>query len=438
MRPVEPSTEGARWMRRLRSRWVGVLIIRSLGIVAIFAFEITLASSLGVAGYGAFSFSLAIAVVFSRLASLGWLNVITRLASAFMSTMSLALLKGSLIAAHLATGLGIAVAAAALGIAAVSFDFLSVRDAYTIILPLVAALAFLELHRFLLRGLNAGDIGELFSFLLLPAVAAASVWCLSIWEAGPALHVYVVIVVGLVLLSTASIVRRLPVQFWASKAEFRVREWSLAAFAMLLGNASDEISARMAVLVLGGLGNETDAGLYQAAARLSLMTLFILRVLTPVAAPKISVLYHAGRWDELRAIYWRLSGLSFVGALPFVLLFWIFPQWVLSLFGSGFEEAAPILRLLSLGYLASAAAGPCATALMMIGRERIYGALACASVLLNGVGCYALALTFGGIGAAVATAMAIVLNNGLCVAVFYWATSPRRKTAQLSARASGS
>ena len=438
MQPAKPNPKGARWMRRIRSRWVSVFIIRCLGIVAIFSLEITLASSLGVAGYGTFSFLLAIVVVVSRLASLGWLNVITRLASVFLDTMNVGLLKGSLIAAHVATGLGIAVAATVLAITAINFDFLSVRDVYTIILPLAAALALLELNRFTLRGLNAGDVGELFPFLLLPAVAAAAVWILPIREAGPALQVYTVVVVGLVLLATVSIIRRLPDQFWACKAEFRVREWTLVAFAMLIGNASDEISVRMAVLVLGSLGNETDAGLYQAAARLSLMTIFILRVLTPVAAPKISMLFHAGRLIELRAIYWRLSGLSFAGALPFVLLFWIFPQWILSWFGPGFEEAAPILRVLSLGYLASAAAGPCATALMMIGRERVYGVLAFASVLVNSVGCYTLALTFGGVGAAVATATVIVLNNGLCVAVFYWATSPRRKDAQPPAAASGS
>ncbi|MDA5094652.1 polysaccharide biosynthesis C-terminal domain-containing protein [Aliiroseovarius sp. KMU-50] len=428
MRKSEEEENAPPWFGKMNSRLIGVFIIRSLGIVALLGFEIALARSLGVAGYGSFSFLLAIAVVVSRLASLGWLNATTRLVSVFISTMSYELLKGSLVVAIVATWLGIAFAAVVLGVAVVSFELLTLHEAYMFILPLAAGLAFLELNRFVLRGLNAGDVGELYPFLLLPAISAIAIWALSIVEVGRAIHVYSTIVAALVLLSTISIVSRLPGSLWTSKPEFRTRQWVLTAFAMLVGAAGHELSVRMAVLVLGGLGNEIDAGLYQVAARLSLMTVFVLRVLTPVAAPKISVLFHAGKWEELRAIYWRLCGLAFVGALPFVLLFWLFPQWVLSWFGEGFEESAPILRILGLGYLASAAVGPCGTALLMIGREKFYSILTGSTVVLNGIGCYILAQYFGGIGAAIAAVVVIFINNGICFVVFLWATSEQRKT----------
>lgn len=423
---AEQSGKAPRWKRLIRARWVGVLAIRSLGIAALFGFEITIASSLEVAEYGVFSFSLAIAVVLSRLASLGWLNGTTRLVSAFLSSTRYSLLRGSLIVSHLATGLGLIAAAAVLALVAPRFDILSAHAVLTTVLPLIAALGILELHRYTLRGLDAADLGELLPVLLLPTLAAAAVWSLSIRDSGSAIHAYTLIVFGLIVLSTILVVYRLPAQVWACKAQFRVRVWTLATLPMLVGSASDEISARMAVLVLGSLGNETDAGLFQAAARLSLMTIFFLRVITSVAAARISALFHEGRWDALRASYWRLCALSFAGALPFFLLFWIFPEYVLSWFGPGFEGAVPILRLLSLGYLASAAAGPCATALMMIGRERVYGVLACASLLVYGLASYVLASRYGGIGAAVAASSVLVLNNGLYVAVFYWATSPGR------------
>ena len=57
--------------------------------------------------------------------------------------------------------------------------------------------------------------------------------------------------------------------------------------------------------------------------------------------------------------------------------------------------------------------------LMMIGKERIYGVLTIALALLTGIGCYALALRFGGAGAAVATSVGLAVTNALCLFVFY-------------------
>lgn len=415
------------WLRRMNSRLIGVLTVRVLGILALFAFEITVASSLGVAGYGAFSFLLATAILVSRFASLGWLNALTRLMSVYASSGKLRLLKGSVITAYATTSIGLCLSAAALGVASYSLGFFTGYEAFALILPLTAALGILELHRYALRGLDAGDIGELYPFLLLPASAAAVIWLVSVDDPQTALLIYIAVVSALVLMSIASILRRLPSGFWASGSEYRLRPWTLAALAMLVGSVGAELSARMGVLVLGGLGMDSDAGLFQAAARLALMTVFFLRVLTPVSAPRISVLFHDGRWEELRSMYWRQCGLSFAGALPFAVLFWVFPEYVLSLFGAGFENAAPILRVLSVGYLISAAAGPCGTALMMIGRERIYGVLTTISVLVTGVGCYLLAQQYGGAGAAVATTIGLVTTNALCLAVFCRAISASQR-----------
>jgi len=226
-----------------------------------------------------------------------------------------------------------------------------------------------------------------------------------------------------------SIARRLPAPVLRCPAEFRIREWSLAALSVLLGSASDELTARTAVVVLGALGSGHEVGLYQAAARVSLMIVFALRCLTPVAAPRISVLYHEGRFPELRSMYRRLCLLSLIGSLPMFLLFTLIPEHVLEWFGPEFVEARGILRVLSLGYLVSAAAGPCATALMMIGQERIYASLAFVGLLLNALVSYMLAQHLGGLGAAIGTASVLMLNNALYVAIFFRATAPSRRPA---------
>lgn len=408
---------------------VRVLAVRSLGVATLFGLEITLARRLGVVGYGEFSFALAIATLISHLAPLGWLNMSTRLVSAYAAAARFGLLKGILILAHAATGLGLAAAALLFALMGPGLGWETAALILRSVLPLAVVLSALELHRHILRGLDAGDLGEALPVLLLPALVVAAVWVFGIHDPGTAIYSYGMVCVLLVLFSSVSIARRLPAPVLRRPAEFRIREWSLTALSMLLGSASDDLNARTAVIVLGALGNEHDLGLYQAAARVTLMIVFALRCLTPVAAPRISVLYHEGRFAELRSMYRHLCLLSLIGALPFFLLFTLFPESVLGWFGQEFVEARGIVRVLSLGYLVSAAAGPCATALLMIGRERIYAGLAFVGLLLNAFASYMLAQHLGGLGAAIGAASILMLNNALYLAIFFRATAPSRRPA---------
>jgi O-antigen/teichoic acid export membrane protein len=417
----------------LENRAVRVFLVRSLGAAALFGLEVTLARWLGVVGYGNFGFAAAIAIVISRLAPLGWLNASTRLVSTYISAERFGLLKGSLIQSHIATGLGLAVSVLLLLVFALinpHSSFFGVNQIVRSFLPLAFGLALLELHRYVLRGLHAGDLGEALPVLLLPALVAAAIWIFRIREPDTAIWIYSGVCFLLFLLSSVHIARRLPAPLWTTAAEFRSREWSRIALAMLLGAVSDELVARTAVIVLGTLGTQRDLGLYQAAARLSLMNVFVLRALTPVAAPRVSVLYQNSRLAELRSTYRRLCLMSFLGCLPFFICFIVIPERILGFFGPEFLAGDTMLRVLSIGYLVSAAAGPCATGLMMIGKENVYGALAVAALLFNAVGNYLLARYAGGLGAAIATATVIVCSNLLYVTIFLRATrtsdSPRQ------------
>ena len=87
----------------------------------------------------------------------------------------------------------------------------------------------------------------------------------------------------MIAVSGLCIRRLLPPAIKQTAAAFRGHVWSTMAFAILIGSLSDEIVARTAVIALGSLSSERALGLYQAAARLSLMNLFVLRAITPLA-----------------------------------------------------------------------------------------------------------------------------------------------------------
>lgn len=409
-----------KWL--LRNRTLRVLTVRGLGVAALFGLEISMARWLGVAGYGAFNFLLAIAVVVARVAPLGWLHASTRLISAFDNSKQYGLLKGALIQAHVTTVVGFALAVLLVWLAGLAWPTSLSTVNLWYLAPLIAGLALVELHRYLLRGFHAGDLGEALPVLILPSIVMLVGWLFRVRYPDTAVYLYSASCAAVVVISTIAIFRRIQPAVRQSAAAFRAREWTLVALAMLVGGLSDEITSHVAVLVLGFLGDERGVGLFQAAFRLALMNVFMLRILSPVAAPKISVLFSEGRQVELRAEFKRLCLLSLAGAVPFFLVFWFAAGFVLSSFGPEFADAAPILRILSVGYLASAATGPCATALLMIGKERLYGVLAFINMLLNAALGFYLARNYGATGVAVSTAALMVLANVTYVVIFLRST----------------
>lgn len=399
-----------------RNRILRVLAVRSAGVLALYGLEITLARRLGVAGYGVFAYLLVTATLVARFAPLGWQNAATRFVAAARTHDDLPLLKAGLARAYLSTAVGL-LAAGLLLAALARTPLLAAAWLPAVGLPLAAALTLLELHRFILRGLDRSETGEALPMLLLPALVIAGLWLLPVREAATAAALYAGAAGVALAVSAAVILHRLPKGWRAAAAAPAPRSWLWMSGAILIGSVSDEATARVAVLVLGAAGDEAGAGQYQAAARLVLMTVFVLRAATASFSPRIAALHHAGETARLRREYGRVCLASAAGGLPFLLLFGLAPQAALALFGPGFTAAAPLLQVLAVGYMASAAAGPCGTALMMTGRERAYAVNAIIGLACALGGSLALVPSLGPLGAAAATAAALVVVNLLNVTV---------------------
>src|SRR3546814_12793103 len=127
----------------------------------------------------------------------------------------------------------------------------------------------------------------------------------------------------------------------------RISDWS-----------SDVCSSDLPVILLGVLSADQDVALYHAAARLALMNVFVLRALTPVAAPHFCELHSAGRLTELRTLFRRQCLLSFAGAVPVFIALTVFPGTVLALFGQEFPPSETKPRVPRLAYPAPHATRP--------------------------------------------------------------------------------
>ena len=155
------------------------------------------------------------------------------------------------------------------------------------------------------------------------------------------------------------------------------------------------------------------------AQRISQLVSVVLPVINLVVAPRFSALYQAGDISGIARIALFAVKVSTISAFPVVMIICLFPAWVLSFFGDGFNGAIGALIILMIGEFVNVITGSTGFLLAMTGHEKdsrnvalIAGPL---TILLSVV----LTPHFGLIGSACATSAGmVVLNLGACWMVY--------------------
>jgi O-antigen/teichoic acid export membrane protein len=180
---------------------------------------------------------------------------------------------------------------------------------------------------------------------------------------------------------------------------------------MVLGNISQILINRTDVLMLGVMVDMKSVGIYGVANRIALLLTFALNAVDAIAAPLLSSRYHAGKIDEFSQLIKKSMLISSLVSLPIFVLIILFPEIILGLFGQEYEAGASILRILAAGHYINAVTGPVGFALLMSGHEKIFSVTMLSISVFNIMMNFILIKLHGVIGAAVATAISVVLVN---------------------------
>jgi O-antigen/teichoic acid export membrane protein len=132
-----------------------------------------------------------------------------------------------------------------------------------------------------------------------------------------------------------------------------------------------------------------------------------------IFAPTIARLYAEERHAEMQSMIVRASSLSLAGGICVVVVLAVTADPVLGWFGADFAAGRVPLAILLIGQLFAAAGGSQLSVLAMTGNEADAARILVLSALTNAVLCTALVSLLGLIGAAIATALAIVVWNVL-------------------------
>jgi O-antigen/teichoic acid export membrane protein len=172
-------------------------------------------------------------------------------------------------------------------------------------------------------------------------------------------------------------------------------------------------------LALGMWATPRDVGIFGVANRSATLTSFILLAVNNIAAPKFAALHRAGDIATLGRVARDSARLMALVSAPILVICLLVPGPVMRLFGAEFASGANVLSVLAMGQFVNVVTGSVGFLLIMCGYEGLYrnAFLFCAAI---SIGLNVLLIPrFGIMGAAVATAGSLALQN-LIAAAMVW------------------
>lgn len=165
----------------------------------------------------------------------------------------------------------------------------------------------------------------------------------------------------------------------------------------------------MDIMMLGYFTDSESVGLYHPAARTSGLMRAALLALVSIYSPLISGFSEQGKYSEMDHLYKLTIRLILSLAVPFAILFTVFPGKVMLLFGPQYVTSANILIILTVGTLIQAFMGVGGPTLTMTGFPKVNLINSIITVIIN----FGLNITwipkYGLIGAAWATTISMAV-----------------------------
>jgi O-antigen/teichoic acid export membrane protein len=196
-----------------------------------------------------------------------------------------------------------------------------------------------------------------------------------------------------------------------NKVKINLRPMLKMGWPMLLVSGTTVIASNTDTIMLGSLASVYDVGLYSIAARIALLTSFLLLVSNAAIAPKIAAMYHNKKTEELSVMVKKTTRFLTLIALTTSIIFIIFGKFFLGFWGDDFVTGYPILVTLSIGQFVNIAAGCSGLLLTMTGFEKTHGYISAIELIFNIILNIILINQYGALGAAIATAITVSLAN---------------------------
>ncbi len=412
---------------RFRAQSRGALwasLIRLTSVLLAFVSMVLIARALGSAGYGLYAGTLSIAVLATYFTKLGAEPQLVRDVAAYSARADHRHARGIVLFCALSSALlCVMVIAVLMALAVYTPRILGpYADTLTIAALAIPALSIIAITQSALRGLMRFVIALVPRFIIAHAVTLGLVVLLlavnklspltALWAAAAAF--YCAALFGLVSLWLA-----LPSAIKGASAAYQPRPWLRGSASMMLGSINVLLIGQADIVLVGLLSEPSEAGRYAAGLRIA--TLLSIPVLSVNAglSPLLAGLF--ARHEQAR-IQQRVSGGArtiFVAAVLMAAALAVAGPALFAFLGRDFGDAYLVFIALGGGLCLSFVFGHPYEVLLMAGRTRIAVLVSVGGVVVNGAADVLLIPSYGAMGAALATAVAIPVQSAILAVVAF-------------------
>ncbi|XSG86305.1 MAG: flippase [Methylohalobius sp. ZOD2] len=407
-----------------RSEWVaglcGAASVKITGALLGFALTVVLARLLGPSEYGIYAWVMALVALLSVPVQLGLPTLLIREVARAQQQRDWGCLRGILrwsvlLASAMALLVGVAFLA---GMEMFSSSLEGRGRALLWGIPLLPLLAWNGLATSALIGLRRVVLGQLPDNVLHPTAligfmtAAWLFWPAFDWDAVSLMSLTVLSSVLTLSIASGLLRWKLPPESTTAVPVYRGRLWLTSLGPLALATGLYLVNSRTDMVMLGFFTTDDQVGIYRVATQMAIVVVFVLQVVNRVVAPHLARLHAAGDIDRLQRLVTRSAQITLLGAIPVASVFIAFGSVLLErIFGAAFVAGHEALIILVVAQLVNAGMGSVGLLLNMTGHERDTAKGVAVSTFLNVPLNFLLIPSFGITGAALATAISLVVWN---------------------------
>ncbi len=172
------------------------------------------------------------------------------------------------------------------------------------------------------------------------------------------------------------------------------------------------------VLIVGALTTTYQVGIFRAASDMAATMAIVLMCLGYMYLPIISRFIANGEHEEWKAFNARVARWAMLLTFPIFATLFFFPREVIKIiYGTHYEQAAPVLRILALAYFGHAMVGFTGLNLIAKGMTSLQLLTSIFALATNIIGNYLFIPIYGIKGAAIASLLSLWSMNFLCLVI---------------------
>ena len=399
-----------------RTQLKGSFVVNALGAAAIFISQFFVAHFASVDSFGVFAFVFAFVQILIVVAKFGFDSAVQKLIPQYLAEKEFGRTKGILIGSTLIV-LGASVVAslcfAIWGVVSSQADV--TRHTILAASLLIPIFVLLKLSRGFLLGFRMTVRAQLFDPLLIYSawMAVIAIDVLRGIELTPVRIMMQLFFVGCLALigQFYFAARAVPSRIRAAAVRCDLRRWLGIALPMLLAYGLVAVITYTDTILIGVLLDTDQAGIYAVSARLAATVSMPMAFLSGALAPAVADLVAKKDFQTLQTHLRETARLGLYLAIPVAIVVVFGSAFMLGIVGESYTAGTKAAYVLAAAQFINVLVGPAGLVLLMSGQHREAGRLFALTAALNILLNLMFIPLFGIVGAAVATALAIIFRN---------------------------